>query len=375
MMELRKPTGPQLQTLVGNPDVYAIQSKDGVWSPVREKLTPAVIANHRRGDITVGTYIVNPPDQARTLVFDIDAESDSEAEVDMRAVSSVLAGINRSLPLEEGGETLSWTTEWSGKKGWHIWIRFEDWVPAETLYRLGRGIREEAGLPKLEVYPKQTHVDVTRETRTGGTALGNLVKLPGGLHAVTGKANDILGEFGEPNSVALATYLASLYPEVALRTRIGDAPTAIEYPCVCAIQEGVTNKRNIHYFHLAAMLRRWSISEVNILLIVQRANDNSGDPLTADEIETIVANSRYSGPVCGQLDDDKHCGEQCMLARRKGLHTRDGSLKWAQPGEKVVVTVESRTDDGRTLEVSHPDAVQGRVSLKEAGRTKDATED
>ena len=55
-----KPTGKELMALVGNPDVYAVQHEDGSWTPVRERLTPAVIRRHRAGDITVGTYISAP---------------------------------------------------------------------------------------------------------------------------------------------------------------------------------------------------------------------------------------------------------------------------------------------------------------------------
>lgn len=369
-MELRKPTGPQLQGLIGNPDAYAVQGTDGVWTPVREKLTPAVIADHRGGARTIGTYIVKPPDQARTLVFDVDAETEEEATAMLKQLTKTLIDINRSAPMEQG--TLKWMTEWSGRKGWHVWILAEDYMPAEVLYRLGRGIREEAGFPKMEVFPKQTHLDPDKVTRAGGTPLGNLVKLPGGIHQVTGQANDILGEFATWNPVSLLEHLASLYPEVQLRGRRDDTPATVEYPCVNCIQGGVTHHRNIHYFHLAIMLRRWSITSENILAILERANAASGDPLPQEELEKIVDNSMYSGPVCSQLDDDVHCGEQCILEKRgKGLHIRDGSLKWAAVGEKVVVTVESRTDNGRMIEVSHPDAVQGRVSLKEAGKVQD----
>jgi len=354
-VELRKPTGAQLQSLVGNPNVYALQHKDGSWHPVRERLTPAVIAKHRRGDITVGTYLINPPDQARTLVFDIDQEDEAEAQRQLQAVTAVLIDINRT---RGGNDKLEWTTEWSGRRGWHIWLTASEYIDAEVLYRFGRGVVAEVG-ENIEVYPKQTSV----------RDLGNLVKLPGGKHQVTGKANDVLGEFGAPNDPEMLHYLAGLYPEVGVRSRKGDAPETIEYPCVHDIQEGVTHNRNIHLFQLATHLRRWSISDENVRLIVERANA-AGDPLPQAEVDAIIENSRYSGPVCGQLDDDKHCGEQCILARKKGLHTRVGSLKWAAVGENVVVEVESRTDDGRVLEVSHPDAVQGRVHLKDPGRNR-----
>lgn len=347
-----KPTGKQLLSLIGSPDAYAVQQEDGSWRPVREELTPAVIRRHRAGEITVGTYIVKPPDQARTLVFDIDAGTEEEQQ---RVLSDVLDALT--------AVQLQGAVEFSGKKGYHVWVVADDYMDAATLYRLGRGLREEAGHPNLEVFPKQTEV----------RDLGNLVKLPGGIHRVTGKANDFITE-GHANLTPVPvedlTKLAELYPEVGLRKRKGDAPVVVEYPCVHDIQGGVREGgRNIHLFHLATMLRKWSITDENVEAIVRRANEASEDgPLPEDELLRLLEGSAYSGPVCSQLDDQYHCGEQCILERHSGLYTRAGALKWAADGEKAVVEVAERTKDGTTLELRHPDIVQGRAVLYEKGK-------
>lgn len=344
-----KPTGKQLLGLIGNPDVYAVQHKDGSWHPVRERLTPKVIAAHRAGEVTVGTYIVKPPDQARTLVLDIDADTDDEAQVMLTAVLDVLDELD-----------IRRAVEFSGRKGYHVWVVAEDYMDASILYRLGRGIREEAGYPNMEVFPKQTEV----------RDLGNLVKLPGGVHAVTGKENNFI-TYGHsdltPTWSSVLTMASAAYPEVGLRKRKGDAPDVIEYPCVYDIQSGVKEGgRNIHLFHLAVMLRRWSLLDENVAAILYRANDQSPDgPLDDDELEGILENSRYSGPICSQLDDNVHCGEQCILARHTGLYTRPGALKHAGIGEVVTVEVAERTDEGMMVELTHPDMVQGRAILSE----------
>jgi hypothetical protein len=350
-----KPTGKQLLALVGNPDVYAVQHKDGSWHPVREELTAKVIRAHRSGEVTVGTYIVRPPDQARTLVFDIDAKTDKEQDTMLNAVCKVLAELDARSEDE-----LSWGVEFSGRKGYHVWVVSDEYIDASVLYRLGRGVREEAGYPALEVFPKQTEV----------RDLGNLVKLPGGVHAVTGNENNFVGAVPAPTPAALLTQLSELYPDVGLRKRKGEAPEVIEYPCVHDIQGGVKEGgRNIHLFHLAVMLRRWSLSDDNIETVIQRANERSVDgPLDAQEVESILENSRYSGPICNQLDDDVHCGEQCIIARHTGLYTRPGALKWAGVGEVVTVEVASRTEEGTMVELSHPDMVQGRAVLAEGGK-------
>ncbi len=356
-----KPKMAELVELVGNPDVYAVQHKDGSWHPVREPLTPAVLRAHRKGDITVGTYIVAPPDQARTLVLDIDAADEDEQRYQLRAVVQVLIELNKGIDPDVGG-TLHWFIEESGRKGYHVWIVADEYMDAAVLYRLGRGIRDEAGYPAMEVFPKQTEV----------RDLGNLVKLPGGFHAVTGKPNDTLQPELEANPVELLVRLSALYPEVGLRKRAGGTPQAIEYPCVHDIQGGVREGgRNIHLFHLAVMLRKFSLTDENVELLVRRANDASVDgPLPEDELVSILDNSAFSGPVCGQLSDDVNCGEQCILARHSGLYTRAGALKWATDGEIVTVEVKDRTDDGQIVELVHPDIVQGRAILAEPKPTR-----
>lgn len=344
-MTTNKPSGKDLMALVGNPDVYAVQNEDGSWKPVRERLTPKIIKRHRDGEITVGTYIVNPPDQARTLVFDIDAKDEAEQDKQVNAIAKILV----ALGLKSG-------VEFSGRKGYHIWVVADEYVDAAVLYRLGRGVREEAGYPALEVFPKQTEV----------RDLGNLVKLPGGIHRVTGKPNNFIGALPEPNPAGYLMTCADQYPEVGMRSRKGDAPLVIEYPCVHDIQEGVAEGgRNTHLFHLAVMLRRWSLTDENVAAIVGRANDRSEPPLPSDELEQLLENSRWSGPVCNQLDDDVHCGEQCIIARHTGLYTRPGALKWAGVGEVVTVEVASRTAGGTTVELTHPDMTQGRAILAE----------
>lgn len=348
-----KPKLIELQALVGNPDVYAVQHKDGSWSPVRDSLTPAVLRKHRAGEVTVGTYIVKPPDQARVLVLDIDAKDEAEQDIMLRKVTATLIDINRTL----GDGTLFWQTEFSGRKGYHVWIVADDYMDAAILYRLGRGIREDSGYPDMEVFPKQVEV----------RDLGNLVKLPGGIHQVTGKENDFVGGWAGTNPVDLLTELSQLYPEVGMRKRRTDAPEVIEYPCVHDIQTGVKEgSRNVSLFHLAVMLRRWSLTDDNVEAVVRKANEASVDgPVPDDELETILDNSRYSGPLCGQLGDDVHCGDQCILARHSGLYTRTGALKWAGDNEVVTVEVDRRTDDGLVVELKHPDIVQGRAILAE----------
>lgn len=338
-----QPTSAELRGLVGNPDVYAVQDRQGGWLPVREKLTGVVLRHHLAGDLTVGTYIVMPPNLARTLVFDIDAADEKEQDAQVNKLSRLLTEVG----LEFG-------VEFSGRKGYHLWVLAAEYMDAAVLYRLGRGLREEAGFPKLEVFPKQTQV----------RDLGNLVKLPGGVHQVTRKPNDFIGPFPEVNSVQFITSLSAKYPELYTRDHTA---ASIEYPCVNQIQVGFEEGgRNIHLFHLAVMLRKFSLTDENVATIVHRANEKCTPPLENAEVENILESSKFSGPICDQLSDDVSCGNQCIKAKHPGLFTRKGAIKWGADGEEVVVRIVDRADDGRIIEFEHPDIVQGRAVVADA---------
>jgi hypothetical protein len=337
-----------LQALVGNPDVYAIQLPDR-YQPVRQRLDGAVLAKHLRGEITVGTYIVKPPDQARTLVFDIDNPDLDEAWAQVGSIRKVLDDLG-----------LRHSVEFSGRKGYHIWVVAPTYVPAALLYQIGRGVREEAGLPALEVFPKQTTV----------RDLGNLVKLPGGVHKVTGARSKMVegASLQQKVTVAKLQAAAALYPDVAARKSRSVSGGEVEYPCVASIQGGIMEGgRNIHLFHLAVMLRKFSLSDENVEAVVRRANEKSDPPLSEEELDSLLENSRHSGPTCDQLSSDRHCGDQCIKAKHAGLYTREGALRWGPNGDKVVVDIEGRAADGRIVIVGHPDIMDGRLGLVEPG--------
>ena len=75
--------------------------------------------------------------------------------------------------------------EFSGRKGFHIWIFFNPSVPANYAQQLVKARLNRIELNFYEVFPKQTELNETR-------LYGNLVKLPMALHRVNGKRSKIL---------------------------------------------------------------------------------------------------------------------------------------------------------------------------------------
>lgn len=341
----------QLRRLIGNPNAYALQREDGSWEPYREPLTDARLAGHlTHKRYTVGTYVghVTPEGTvARTLVLDFDSGEGSLDQAREAAAALRELGVP---PFAIGIED-------SGRKGHHVWVVLQDYVPNSQLRRLGRAALALAGLPaSTEVFPKQ---DEVRD-------LGNLVKLPCGKHQVTGRSNDWVGNAAGPRPLPLPLWervVAGLPEE---QRHVYSGPVDNRFPCISTIQCGVAEGgRNIQLFHLAAMFRRHGAEDALVRAILDHVN-SLGDPLDEAELESIVRSSATSGPICGQLPQDMQddCGDHCIKERLKGLNEKPSQLRNASVGERVVVTLASREDDKVSFSHNDLESAKGRLRAK-----------
>ncbi len=322
-----------LNQFVGNPEVYATQNADGSYTPMRTPLDASVLNAHEVGALTVGTYVVWY-DKARMMVFDIDTHD--------LAMARALAAECEKLGLRPG-------IEFSGRKGYHVWVLLDTWMNAGDVQRVAKSIAAAVGF-NGEVFPKQAAV----------RDLGSLVKLPGGLHAVTKQASKFLREPGiSPASVVQGVAASLPAPAVAGASAGAGGPL----PCVDSIQTNPPGEgqRNVLYFHFAAHLRRMGLHEDQVEAVL-RTLWTDADP---GELEAVVTNSEFSGPTCDQVPPDRHCGAACIKQRAKGLSVRPGQLRNAQDGDLVVVEVKQET--GNTVGVVHPDATAGKAVLRGQG--------
>ncbi len=188
----------------GREDVHARQwarpGGDGGYSPVREPLTPAVARNHLLGSYTVGVYPIRLDATATffALDLDIDRAALERAQGDpalARRLRDQVRSAGLRLRAEVGDLGLQPLFEDSGYKGRHLWVFLEQPETAEVLHFFGRRILAwQAGrLPDglhLEYFPKQASLK--------GKGLGNLIKLPLGVHRRTGRRSLLLDEQGRP---------------------------------------------------------------------------------------------------------------------------------------------------------------------------------
>lgn len=203
----------RFQTLFsGREGVYARQwarpSGEGGYTPVHEPLTPAVIRNHLLGSFTAGVYPIRLDGTATFFALDLDI--DKQALQRARGEPAYAQQLRDTLH-DEGPRLLRVLRdlgfaplfENSGYKGRHYWVLLEEPETADVLHLLGRMLLAwqtplvPAGL-HLEFFPKQANVK--------GKGLGNLIKLPLGIHRKTGRRSQLLDDQG----AALPDPLAAL---------------------------------------------------------------------------------------------------------------------------------------------------------------------
>lgn len=181
-----------LRAFRGREDCFARQwadKKAGTqgYVPVRRPMEAADVLDHLRGHKTYGIYLLQQDSRVRLAVID--------ADLVPRFRDGPVKGPDRDLLHREknylvkrlaelsGRHGLPPLVEFSGGKGFHFWYFFAEPVAAaaarSALRQLVKMIAGDLSCFNLEVFPKQDRLD--------GKGLGNLVKLPLGLHRLSGR--------------------------------------------------------------------------------------------------------------------------------------------------------------------------------------------
>ncbi|WP_448377290.1 CRISPR-associated primase-polymerase type A1 [Fervidobacterium sp.] len=181
-LELRKPKRIYIDKFIslfsGREDVFSIQTPEGYY-PVRRPLSVKDVIEHFSGKKTLGIYVLRSDDTVKFAAVDVDVKKgiSEDDEVVLNSCKNVAKEVYKKIL----SENLNAYIEYSGKKGYHIWLFFDMPVAAYKVRYVLRKIVEKIDVPEdihLEVFPKQDKLN-------GG--LGNLIKVPLGKHAKTGK--------------------------------------------------------------------------------------------------------------------------------------------------------------------------------------------
>lgn len=170
-------------------DCYAIQRRDGSYAPVDREFTEEIVRHHIDGEYTTGQYVVDPDgDAVKFACIDNDIETDNDDGIDAALDAAIE---ERRAAIDLGFDQNQCWIEFSGRRGYHMWVFFQEKVPAihakKVMEEVVADIEIEGG--HTEVFPKQVALS--------DTGYGNLVKTPLGVHQKTGNRMLFVDDFGD----------------------------------------------------------------------------------------------------------------------------------------------------------------------------------
>jgi len=184
--------GRFLELFSGREDCFARQwvnkteNRQG-YVPVRRSLEHQDLEDHFKGLKTYGIYFMKSDGRVKTAAIDVDLRQHYRQKGlktdDRRLIKRELSYlVERITELSE--QAGLWPlVEFSGGKGYHFWFFYESPVKPNlarsSLDRIKQVIAGDLSAFSMEIFPKQDHLK--------GKGLGNLVKLPLGVHRLTGK--------------------------------------------------------------------------------------------------------------------------------------------------------------------------------------------
>jgi group II intron reverse transcriptase/maturase len=175
------------------------------YTPVSQPLTEEQIKKHLDGEDTLGLYLMRGDNTVKVAVLDIDVNKSviQETGADRDTLAGwqkiILRDANIISQLCKEADVPVYI-ENSGWKGVHCWFFFAEPIRASQVRKFLKGVCINAGDPPAgihrEIFPKQDEV--------AKDALGCLIKLPLGIHKVTGKRCMFIHNSGEPYEDQLA---------------------------------------------------------------------------------------------------------------------------------------------------------------------------
>ncbi len=151
-------------------DCYALM-KEGLneYTVINGFLTSDNLAKHIDGSKTVGIFQLSKDNKVKWICWDFDSENGNLEKVLENAKKLYIYLKNYGYhPL----------LEFSGRRGYHVWI-FCERVEAESAKNFAERMSRESGSNPHEIFPKQTYLN--------GKGYGSMVKLPLGVHRVSNK--------------------------------------------------------------------------------------------------------------------------------------------------------------------------------------------
>ncbi len=215
---------------VSRSDVYSTQLKTGSYSKVDNNLTKEILFS----DSTIGIYQIDKENELKWAVIDIDIKNSfakKDPNFNINIWQPKLKDQIKHIKNILGKKDIPHYVEFSGMRGYHVWVFFKEPVSAESAYRwiglLSKTLTAKEHI-NLEYFPKQSFVPKGH--------YGNLVKLPLQIHQVSGnEAYFVDDNFNKMSGLPDIKYYA--LDEKAVKSMAGsvkNAPaTLLRQICVC----------------------------------------------------------------------------------------------------------------------------------------------
>jgi len=176
----------------GREGVYARQwvssTGESGYTPIHEPFTLGVAKNHLMGNHTIGLYPLRMDNTVCFIAFDIDiakfflSKAITNKRLWERAENMAQAFACKMVDMGAAHQIPVYLED-SGFKGRHCWIFLETPIPARIARRFALLMVQQLGRPpselQVESFPKQAFVEEGK--------LGNLIKIPLGIHRRTGR--------------------------------------------------------------------------------------------------------------------------------------------------------------------------------------------
>ena len=194
-----------IELFVGREDMYARESvtEEGKRHSecILEPLDGNVLRQHLSGEETIETYIARNNNTVHYLAVDVDVSRKVLLEERSRDgleeyLRSALkwAGKVQEILKQMGLESYM---EFSGFRGYHVWLFFSEWVPVRYVVSLVELIKS-----RMEEKPQEIQIEFfPAKTKKQQGCTGQKLKLPYGLHLNSGKRSFFCEKDGSPIAI------------------------------------------------------------------------------------------------------------------------------------------------------------------------------
>ncbi len=186
-----------LSRFVGREDMYSLEVEENEKRETRTQLLPLLEKNiyeHLCGKVTIGTFIQRPNSTVRYIVFDVDIskkiilQSENKRELFQVYLEKALQkAIEIQKLLQKIG--MRGYIEYSGNRGYHVWVLFSEWIPVRYATMVCDVIEEKVQKEEditIEYFPNKTRLKAGK--------YGQVIKLPYGTHIKTGEISYFLDD-------------------------------------------------------------------------------------------------------------------------------------------------------------------------------------